>query len=163
MAANVKACKPHERLWGNFCVDKHLEDPWLERLNALTTLNLINICEGHYDRSRLSERSPHLSLRLKACLMSDIAKVWEAQKMALLNHVHGLFDQHDTNFNLALTFNLRVGLGRLGYRENLTLRVRHHQARTEAAMDAQTRMWFEQTVARLEELDAFLVAMIDNA
>ncbi len=160
MAANVKACKPHERLWENFCVDRNLEDPWLERLNALTTLNLINICEGHYDRSRLSERSPHLSLRLKASLMPNIAKCWEAQKMALLNHVHTLFDQNESNFNLALAFNLRVGLGRLGYRENLTLRVRYYQARTEATMDAQTHRWFEETVARLEALDAFLAAMI---
>ncbi len=160
MAAKVKACKPHERLWGNLCVDKHLEDLWLEHLNALTTLNLINICEGHHDRSRLSERSPHLSLRLRASLMSDIATSWEAQKMALLNKAQALFDQNDTNFNLALTFNLRVGLGRLGYRENLTLRIRYYQARTETTMDAQTHRWFEETVARVEELDAFLAAMV---
>jgi hypothetical protein len=160
MAAKVKACKPYERLWGKLCVDKHLEDPWLTRLNALTTLNLINICEGHHDRSRLSERSPHLSLRLRASLMSDVATCWEVQKMALLNRAHTLFEQNDTNFNMTLTFNLRVGLGRLGYRENLTLRIRYYQARTEAAMDAQTRGWFEETVARVEELDAFLATMI---
>lgn len=92
--------------------------------------------------------------------MSDIATCWEAQKMALLNRVHALFEQNDTNFNMALTFNLRVGLGRLGYRENLTLRVRYHQARTEATMDPQTYKWFERTVARVEELDAFLAAII---
>jgi hypothetical protein len=94
--------------------------------------------------------------------MPDIAQCWEAQKMALLNYVQACFDQNDTNFNLTLTFNLRVGLGRLGYRENLTLRVRYYQARTEATMDAQTRRWFEETVARVEDLDALLATIIHS-
>ena len=158
MRTTHKTCQEYERRWREFCVDKNLEDSWLERLNCLKTFALIGICEGHSDRqSGSSARYPYVSLRLKESLLPSIAKHWEALRAALLNEVSRLFQAADTEINLELKFRLRAGRGKLIYREDLTFRMRSYEARTAEKFDILTRNWFEQSVERIEQLDKVVV------
>jgi hypothetical protein len=61
-----RKCRDYEREWSGFCVDRNLEDDWLERLNRLQAFSLISICEGHCDhRTEPSGKASHIKLRLK--------------------------------------------------------------------------------------------------
>ena len=153
-----KECRDHEKRWRDLCVDKNLEDDWLDRLNDLKAFTLIGICEGHRDqRVGSAGRFPHLSLRLKEQLLPGIARDWEELRAAVLNEVHKLFQVGDTHFNLELKFKLRAGRGRLVYQEDLTLRMRCFQARGSEEMDSETYEWFEQSVKRIEALDSVVL------
>ena len=120
-----RECRDYERRWRDTCVDKNLEDEWLERLNDLETLALVGICEGHPDRrAGSSGRYPHIALRLKESLLPGIAGRWGELRVALLNEIGRLFESGDTDARLELKFRLRAGRGKLGYQEDLTLRLR---------------------------------------
>ena len=153
-----RTCREHEKQWREFCVDKNLEDDWLERLNNLKAFALIGICEGHSDRrSGSSGRYPYISLRLKEPLLPGIAKHWEELRMAMLSEVSRLFEAADTDINLELKFRLRAGRGKLIYREDLTFRMRSYEVRASGELDVQARNWFERSVERIERLDGVVV------
>ncbi len=161
--ARPKKCKDYERLWRDRCVDRNLEDDWLERLNNLNALKLIGICEGHH-RQRLSSagRYPHINLRLNEHLLPDVARNWDHLRADILNEVHNLFQAGDTLFNLELKYKLRSGRGRLTYHEDLTLRIRCDQVRGSAEMDPETYDWFGRSVERIEILDRIVAAWHDE-
>jgi len=153
-----KKCRDFERRWLDFCVDKNLQDDWLNRLNNLKAFSLIGICEGHHERrTRSASRYPHIHLRLMEHLLPGIARDWEELRAAVLNEVHRLFQVGDTHFNLELRFKLRAGRGKLVYQEDLVLRMRCFTARTGQEMMPETSKWFAQTVARIEALDAIVL------
>lgn len=149
-----RKCRDHEREWRGFCVDKNLQDDWLERLNDLQAFSLISICEGHYNRQAEPSRTPpHVKLRLKERLLPDVASYWDEHKMEVLSKVNELFQTGDTYVNLELKFKLRLGTGRLDYQENLIVRIHGRQARASGEIDTDTNGWFEQTVDRIQDLD----------
>ncbi len=67
-----------------------------------------------------------------------------------------LFSSGNTHFNLELKFRLRMGMGRLMYREDLMVRMRRNRRRVSETMDAETNEWFCQSVERIERLDAIV-------
>ncbi len=149
-----RKCRDYEREWNGFCVDRSLEDDWLERLNGLEAFSLISICEGHRDRSSEPSRTPpHVKLRLRENLLPRIASRWDEHKMAIVSEVNRLFQTGDTYVNLELKFKLRSGTGRLNYQEDLLVRVHSRHARMSEEIDAETRAWFQRSVSRIEELD----------
>ena len=149
-----KKCRDYERVWRDLCVDRGLQDDWLERLNGLKTLNLVGICEGHPDRSPgAAGRFPHIHLRLKESLLPGIAGHWEDLRAAMLNEVSRLFQLGDTDVRVELKFWLRAGRGKLIYREDLIVHVRSYQLRESATMEGETRAWFERAVDRIAEID----------
>jgi hypothetical protein len=149
-----KSCKDYERPWRDFCVDKNLQDGWLERLNDLETLNLVGICEGHPDRPPgTSGRFPQINLRLKETILPGIADHWRDLRSAMLNEASKLFLLGHTDVRIELRFWLRAGRGKLIYQEDLTMRLRSYQARDAAEMDAETLEWFEQAVDRIAQID----------
>ena len=149
-----RKCRDHEREWRGFCVDKNLQDDWLERLNDLQAFNLISICEGHCNRqSEPSRTPPHVKLRLKERLLPGVASCWDENKMEVLSKVNELFQTGDTYVNLELKFKLRLGTGRLDYQENLIVRIHGRQARTSEEIDADTDGWFERIVDRIQDID----------
>jgi hypothetical protein len=155
-----RVCRDHERLWHDICVDRNLDDGWLAQLNELKSLRLINICEGHpVSSSDHSRRSPQIILRLREQWLPGLGRRWDVDKMAVLERVNDLFRTGDTEGNLEAKFQLRWGRGRLTYLEDLTFRVRSRKRRTGTEMDAVTRQWFEDNVARLAALDGFLVEL----
>ena len=83
-----RKCTDHEREWRGFCVDKNLQDDWLERLNSLEAFSPISICEGHCNgRAKPTQTPPHVKLRLKERFLSDIAIYWNEQKMVIVSKV----------------------------------------------------------------------------
>jgi hypothetical protein len=153
-----RACRDHERLWRDLCVDKNLKDDWLERLNRLEAFTLINICEGHADQRPGSPGSyAHISMRLKEWLLPGIARHWEELRGAVLSEMNRLFQVGDTDINMELKFRLRAGRGKLIYQEGLTLRVRSFKKRKRTEMDSQTGNWFEQSITRIEGLDRMVL------
>jgi hypothetical protein len=155
-----RKCSEYEREWRGFCVDRNLEDDWLQRLNGLDTFDLISICEGHCGRQTEPSRTPpHIKLRLKERYLSGIASHWDTHKMAILGTVNGLFQGGDTYVNLELKFKLRSGTGRLSYQEEMIMRVHGRQARSVEEMGPVTRAWFQQSVERIEEADQFITSL----
>jgi hypothetical protein len=149
-----RACRDYERVWRDLCVDRGLEDEWLERLNRLETLSLVGICEGHPDQQPgAAGRFPHVHLRLKESLLPGIAGHWEDLRAAMLNEVGKLFQLGDTDVRVELKFWLRAGRGKLVYREDMIVHVRSYRVRESAEMDAETRGWFERAVDRIAEID----------
>lgn len=159
-----RKCRDYEREWNGFCVDRNLEDEWLERLNGLEAFSLISICEGHCDReTEPSGTSPHVKLRLRENRLPGIASRWDEHKMAIVSEVNRLFQAGDTYVNLELKFKLRSQAGRLNYQEDLIVRVHSRQARFSEEMGAETHDWFQRSVSRIEELDSQMARLWGGA
>ena len=63
----MKDCQTHEKRWLDYCVDKNLDEHWLEELNSLQAFNLVSICEGHFSQAKNpSKKFAHISLKLKS-------------------------------------------------------------------------------------------------
>jgi hypothetical protein len=149
-----RECRDYEKEWNGRCVDKHLEDEWLVRLNDLLCLRPISVCEGHADQKPGSSRTfPHIKLRLQEQFLASLVSQWGSLRPVLADELHRLFHLADTYAELELKCRLRWGRGRFPYRETLTLRIHARQARTSEAMDAPTYQWFEQTLSYIEEFD----------
>lgn len=158
MSGERRMCQDYERRWRDFCVDKHLEDHWLERLNSLKGFNLVSICEGHSTQKHgTAGKYPHIYLKLKEKYLPSFAKDWGELRPVFLNEVHKLFQKGDTYFNLEFKLKLRAGIGRLIYQEELSLKLRRYQARTSAEMDADDHTWFEQSVESIEAFDHHVI------
>jgi hypothetical protein len=141
-------------MWRDFCVDKNLQDGWLERLNSLKTLNLAGICEGHPGRAPGAPgRFPQINLRLKESFLPGIAGHWEDLRAAMLNEASKLFQLGDTDVRIELKFWLRAGRGKLIYQEDLIVRARSYRTRDTAEMDTETNGWFERAVERIDKID----------
>ena len=155
-----RKCRDSEREWRGFCVDRNLEDEWLERLNALRVFDLISICEGHFNRQQEPARtSPHIRLRLKDGFLSGISRHWDEHKMAVVSEVNRLFETGGTSVSLDLRFRLRLATGRLSYREELMVGLNRRQARVSEEIETNAHTWFHQNVGRVEELDAHIVGL----
>ena len=158
-----KDCQAHEKRWRDFCVDKNLEESWLESLNNLSALNLISICEGHFaGRRNPASKFAHITLKLKEELLPGFVKDWETLRPEVLNEVHRLFQKGDTYFNLELRFKLRAGRGRLVYQEELTLKMRRFHARSSEPMDPECTQWFEGSILSIKALDQIVFAWYHN-
>jgi len=149
-----RTCKDYERVWRDLCVDRNLQDDWLDHLNSLKTLNLVGICEGHPSRPPGTPgRFPHINLRMKESFLPGIAGHWENLRSAMLNEASRLFQLGDTDVRIELKFWLRAGRGKLIYQEDLTVRVRSYWTRDTVEMDAETCRWFERAVDRIDKID----------
>jgi hypothetical protein len=149
-----RKCKDYERVWRDLCVDRSLQDDWLEHLNSLKTLNLVGICEGHPDRPPGAPgRFPQINLRIKESFLPGIAGHWEDLRSAMLHEASRLFQSGDTDVRIELKFWLRAGRGKLIYQEDLTVRVRSYRTRDTAEMDAEIYKWFERAVDRIDKID----------
>ena len=140
-------------MWRDFCVDRNLEDEWLEQLNSLKTLNLVGICEGHPRPPGTPGRFSQINLRLRESFLPGIAAHWEDLRSAMLNEASKLFQLGDTDVRIELKFWLRAGRGKLIYQEDLTVRVRSYRTRDAVEMDAETCAWFERAVERIYKID----------
>jgi len=149
-----RKCRDYERPWRDYCIDKNLDDDWLERLNDLNVFDLINICEGHPQRVKTTAtRYPQIYIKLKDKYLRDLVKDWEAIRPTLLKEIHHLFQDGKTHLNFDLNFKLRTGRGRLVYQEGLRLKIRANQVRDASGMDRDIRAWFDTCVTGIEILD----------
>ena len=106
-------CRPHERRWRNFCVDRALKDDWLERLNGLKVFDLISICEGHGTAAETElGRLPHFNLRLKSPIAEQLDDIWSS----IRTEVGEAIDQCFSNRYTAVNFEFRSGFIKEGGR-----------------------------------------------
>jgi hypothetical protein len=145
-------CGRHERIWRGRCVDRNLEDEWLERLNGLHRFELVSICEGHADR-RVDD-APTITLRLRPEAAASLLDAWTALRRVFRRR-------------LAETFAGLPGSARFEIRETLfadapenssrritaTLFLGSAKKRTTRAMDRATERWFEDAIERCRALD----------
>ncbi len=151
-------CRQYERPWREFCVDKNLEDDWLERLNNLKVFDLINICEGHPERAtHTATRYAHIYLKLKDSHIRGLGKDWETIRPTLLKDVHRLFQDGKILLNLDLNFKIRSDQGRFVYQEGLRLKLRANEASKTVSLDDFVRSWFETCIHCMEILDKILL------
>jgi len=152
--SSQKICKDYERRWRDFCVDKNLEDDWLERLNKLKAFILVGICEGHSNnRPQSARKYPHINFRLRKSLLKGIAGDWEFLRVAMLQETGKLFHSDNSSIRLELSFRLRAGQGKFVYHEDLKMKVMRFHERSTEEMGAETRGWFEGLIDQIEEID----------
>jgi len=98
MGGNAAAeCKPHERNWRDWAVDRNLDDGWLERLNNLESLDLVSICEGHLDvKSTSVRRRPCIILSPKNDYLRPITECWYDLKEALAGEIERIWTGKET-------------------------------------------------------------------
>ena len=150
----IKQCKEHERRWRDLCVDKNLDDEWLERLNKLKAFRLVGICEGHSNRhSNTVGAYPNIHLKLRATILEGVAGKWPSLKAALLKDPAKIFIHDDTKTRFELNFRLRSGKGKLVYQEEMKVRVIGIKKRKSDEMGDEVRIWFEDCIDRIEEMD----------
>ncbi len=153
-----RQCRDLERPWRNHCVDRSLEDTWLEALNALGAFTLISICEGHTSERSNSPRSPHINLRLKAELVPLAAEVWDSLSAAVADHLARIFDAGSTSVTIELKLQVRLERGRSATRQDFTARIDARRQRVSSSMDPEISDWFLGALKSIEELDRFILA-----
>jgi hypothetical protein len=156
----ARSCREHERPWRGYCVDRNLEDAWLERLNAFRSFDLISICAGHpADSGTRRSTRPHINLRCKrTCLPDSLDRIVVA--------LDAIAKELGVSFPAELgsaTIELRVNASsqRQRVRRDFVIRVESRGIRENANMDEATRSWFSQTVEAIDRLDATLTQAFD--
>ena len=152
-----RECRDYERIWRGRCVDRNLEDAWLEALNALAVFDLISICEGHVSEqpNRLRGR-PHINLRLKATLLPEVIGAWSSTRKALREITIELFREIEASVTLELKHRIQLGPHEIQDRDDFTVKIQSRQAREGHSIDVGTISWFHYTVSAIEELDRFM-------
>lgn len=158
-----RPCDEYQRSWQGHCVDINLEDDWLERLNNLRVLELINICEGHPKRvSSTATRHAHIYLKLKETYLRTLVRDWETIRPTLLSEVHRLFQDGSTHLNFNLNFKVRTGKGRFVYQEGLRLKIRADKPTNGPGLDPSTRDWFDSCISCTETFDQILCESLNT-
>lgn len=153
-ARRERECRPQERRWRDHCVDKNLEDSWLERLNDLRRFDLISICEGHFDSRRgAGDRSPHINLRLRSSALPASLDELALRLSALRTTVDGSLSR-DAWIRFDLTVNIRAATSVPPSEAKVVLCLRARHRREGEILDSITYDWFTNAVAQIEAVDA---------
>lgn len=147
------------RTWRNDRVDAGLHDEWLERLNTLTCLDLISICEGHRTQAG-ADACPHINLRLKWEYIPPLLAIWYADKAKIAAKTNKLIHMRGTHYNVSLSdefYPCRQGLHNhvtyvVHLECNLLWRV--------GAADPVVTKWFDGIVTRIERFDRMLCRLL---
>lgn len=152
----IRALRPHERWWNDFPVDKNLKDEWLRRLNALTTWNLISICEGIEERHSQQRYShPHINLRAKEDHLPAVVR-WFHTLSVDAKGILKIFDLEETTVDFVVEQTFSKPHGNLMRKFNPTMRIKSHHQRSSDDIDSQTVLWFEKTITEIEQMDSLL-------
>ncbi len=161
--AQILSCRDHERIWQGRCVDKNIKDSWLESLNNLKSLDLINICEGHAEReSEHDNQYPHIYLTLKAKLI-DFALT---KYRILIDLFKNGFDAATTSGDTILVFDLRHFIIKqpqltehpLVFRVNIKCKKKRMKEDTSEVVE----YWFNNAVSKALEIDKQLSIFLNQ-
>jgi len=147
-------CKPYQRRWRDWAVDRNLEDIWLARLNALETLDLVSICEGHTDAKPTSvKRRPSVILIVKESYLKPLTERWYEIKAALADELERIWPESDTSIELEIQHMLTRKDGQRSDEQEIILRCFSSRKRDSAQFSEWVGPWFQNTVCRIEEYD----------
>ncbi len=152
-----KRCpRPHERQWHDYCVDKNLEDQWLEALNALHAFKLISICEGHIHYKGRSTRSPHINLRMKKRFLRIFVKKFDAFSVDLYRMFVTIFNDDSTYADIEYKIRFKSSHTGKTITRDVAVHIRSRNMRTSEEMDKETRRWFSNIVKKIQSFDMFV-------
>ena len=151
-----RECEPHQRRWRSYCVDRNLEDSWLEKLNSLFCLNLISICEGHQNSRAPRGVYPHINLRLKEQYLPLLLNDFDNIAQKLQTEFMQFFGNENTYADMTTTIRLYVSPGQQGIRRDFVIHIECLQARTSVMLDQFTKDWFSSITDRICEIDKIL-------
>ena len=152
-----KECKEHEKRWKDYCVDKNLDDEWLERLNQLKAFQLMGICEGHIKRQVEAKSSyPNVNLKLRDEFVVSVVEKWPELKTEILKEAAEILEHHATQTRLELYHRLRARKGKIISQDALKISMVSNQSRDQDETGDEMRIWFEGCVKRIEELDQII-------
>ena len=147
-------CKSYQRRWRDWAVDRNLEDIWLTRLNALETLDLVSICEGHTDVKPTSvRRRPSVILIVKVSYLKPLTEKWYEIKAVLTDEIERIWPESDTRIEMEIQHKLTWEDGRREDVEEIILRCFSNRERDSAKFSEWVGPWFQITVPRIEEYD----------
>jgi hypothetical protein len=92
-------------------------------------------------------------------MLPGIATRWDESKLAVIDTVAQLFQTGETYVNLELKMRLRASTGRLHYQEDLVARIHRRRPFAPSSSDHDLRVWFDDTIRRVEELDRAMVSL----
>jgi hypothetical protein len=162
MTVNIYTqCKPHERPWRDWAVDRNLDDHWLERLNNLATFNLINICEGHVDVDPTSvKRNPRIILRPKEDYIRPLTVHWHDLKEALAAEIKRIWSGGESIIDFEIQHRLVKNDDGLEDIEDITMRIKSKRKRDIMILPEWIGHWFRQTLSRIEAFDQFMKTLM---
>ena len=156
-----RSCHDNERLWRGFCVDKELQNSWLDQLNLLKAFELISICEGHPTESRRSLRSaPHINLRMKAGFVAGIASKWNDFASDIRALLENVFSHDDTSVTVELRRRIYFRSNGIGTDDDVVVLVNSRVTSSAGTQVPIVTDWFDRCVASIRKLDIAFVSVI---
>lgn len=162
-ASRKHDCRPFERRWRNYCVDRNLKDDWLERLNGLKIFDLISICEGHEDEADIvARRLPHFNLRVRENMIGMLDRRWGSDRERIGQALDAAFE----NRFVSAKFEIRSGF----IKERRTIDPQDIALlKIGPAVDVLDfdriyygAEWFEENIAAAEAFDQFLFDLLNG-
>ena len=154
-------CKPYERPWQDWAVDRNLDDQWLERLNNLEAFSLVSVCEGHLDVKLTSvKRCPCIILRPKEAYIRPLTIHWYGLKEALAAEIERIWPGAETIVEFEIQHRLVKNVDPLEDREDIIMRITSVRKRDAMTFPEWIDQWFRQTLLRIEAFDQFMKTLI---
>ncbi len=153
-------CREDQRRWRDRCVDKNVDDLWLESLNDLNAFDLISICEGH--PGRRFHDYPGINLRLKAENVHHVIGAWNATADMLFSSLPITFGRIEVFVEVDLQRRIRLISGIPRKDDKLIVRISSRQRRIGSIMDSDTINWFVAAVESTKNLDKVIVSIIEQ-
>ena len=140
-------CRPHERKWQRWCVDRGLKDEWLVKLNALQAFRLVSICEGHARDQRGSGNAcPHINLRMESDLADIMYRNWEQMSSYLSADLRCYFNPDTTRASAELDIRIPLDSDVNSSFKKLVVRLSCVRRRASEDMESEIVEWFENVV-----------------
>lgn len=153
--------KPYERPWHGLPVDRNLHDSWLERLNNLSTLDLVSICEGHLDAWPHSvKRRPCIILSLKKAYMMAMTVGWYDLKAELAAEIKKIWPDAETIVEFEIQHRLVQNGDDPDDIEDIIIRITSKRKRDAEIMPEWVVDWFRLSLIRIQDFDRFLKTLI---
>lgn len=154
-------CRPYERPWRDWAVDRNLDDQWLERLNNLEALDLICICEGHLDVMPTSvKRKPRINLRPKVTYRRPMTERWYDLKKPLADEIEKIWPGGSTIVEFEIQHRLVKNNDGLEDIEDIIIRITSERKKDMMIFPEWIGHWFRQTLSRIETFDRFMKTLI---
>ena len=154
-------CKPYERPWRDWAVDRNIDDYWLERLNDLETLSLASVCEGHLDVQPNSvKRRPTIILRPKKAYMVPLTVGWYDLKAVLAAEIERIWPDDETIIEFEIQHRLVKNGDHPADIEDIIIRITSERRRDVVLLPEWIVLWFRLSLIRIRAFDHSMKPLI---
>jgi len=154
-------CKPYQRRWRDWAVDRNLDDGWLTRLNDLETHDLVSICEGHLDaRPNSVKRRPCIILRPKKDYLMPLTVGWYDLKEVLAAEIKRIWQDAETIVEFEIQHRLVQNGDHPADIEDIIIRITSERKRDAAILPEWAVHWCRLSLIRIGTFDRFMKTQI---